>query len=993
MKKYIVAISLLAQMSYFVTASPAKADVKEPTFFDNYVKEGKYNLDEIQSSISLITKLLSRATAENETADLLFKLGKLYTILANESAGTKDELSYRQKAISHFKRVIRDYKRFNMRGYVLYYLSQNLYRMGNQEEAKTISTYILKNFASYPFIDEVNLLLAEYYFDKGNYTTATKYYSETINKKKIKSSVFALYKIGKSFEKQSMYPKSHVAYKKSIEIMAKYPGLPQEYSKAMKGAALNSILFAYAETKDVASAEAFFKQYEQGHEYRTLMKTLGDMFDKKNESFKAVEVYKKILEKDPYHAENPKIHFAMIKLAEKIDMKVLGDDLAVQFISLYNPVSKWATTNKNNQDELNYAFPKVEIMLRNIAFTQYQNAVTANALEGYKRAYENYSKYIEYFPGIPYTYTARYYRANCEYQLDDFEKAKTHFTELVNLEGEFRLDSAYKVVVISGIQAYGKNFVLGQNIFNFRIDENANKVQPKEKMTIPEKETNLIAACDTYVDIAQLKDEFAKMLFLSGKIYYKYNHFDEANKKFTAIINQYERRELSVQAARLVLSSYRLQNDWTGLNTRAKEYIKVEKLAKGAFQEELAKIIEESTFNEIAELERQGKLYTAAEKYERFTAEFPNSTLSAEALYLAVRNYTKINEKQKMATIATALFKQYKDTKFAPLAIREVALYYDSITSFAQAASYYELLVKNYPADKDALASVERAGLLRESLRDYPKAIENYTLYLTIASSSKDVPQVKLKIAKLALKTNDKVLYDKTISELLINPDVMIAYTAAVISLENYFSDKDSKNALTTYQATMNHLKMQKADKKLLDTFDSEYAILEERRIYNDFSAMTIKGTFDEQKTELGEKEKLVKNAENYHKVIVNIRNDDKLFESYYRIGAMYKSVSKSIYEILKSAEAEDEKKFPFSLQSEFEDKALTLEDKAIKNFERAIEIAQTGDTISEWVRLATVELESYKPSGLVAFKDPKVEIKILESEVLPDNWFIKELP
>ena len=147
---------------------------------------------------------------------------------------------------------------------------------------------------------------------------------------------------------------------------------------------------------------------------------------------------------------------------------------------------------------------------------------------------------------------------------------------------------------------------MSKNIFNFRIDENANKAKPNEKIAIRELEKNLIEASDRYVSISGEKDEFAKMLFLSGKIYYKYNHFDEANTKFNAIIADYERRELSVQSARFVLQSFKLRNDWSGLNARAKEFIRDEKLAKGAFAAELAKIIEEATFNEIALLEKDG---------------------------------------------------------------------------------------------------------------------------------------------------------------------------------------------------------------------------------------------------------------------------------------------------------------------------------------------------------------------------------------------------
>ena len=88
---------------FVVSFHNAKAEVKEPTFFEDYVKEGKYNLDEISSSITLIAKLLGRVSEDNEKAELLFKLGKLYTILANETEAGKEELSYRQKAISHFK--------------------------------------------------------------------------------------------------------------------------------------------------------------------------------------------------------------------------------------------------------------------------------------------------------------------------------------------------------------------------------------------------------------------------------------------------------------------------------------------------------------------------------------------------------------------------------------------------------------------------------------------------------------------------------------------------------------------------------------------------------------------------------------------------------------------------------------------------------------------------------------------------------------------------
>ena len=69
----------------------------------------------------------------------------------------------------------------------------------------------------------------------------------------------------------------------------------------------------------------------------------------------------------------------------------------------------------------------------------------------------------------------------------------------------------------------------------------------------------MIAAFDTYIKYVPDAPELVTIKYRKARIYYEYNHFDEASPLFEDIVDKHPKHELAIYSANLLLDTLNTQ--------------------------------------------------------------------------------------------------------------------------------------------------------------------------------------------------------------------------------------------------------------------------------------------------------------------------------------------------------------------------------------------------------------------------------------------------
>ena len=160
-------------------------------------------------------------------------------------------------------------------------------------------------------------------------------------------------------------------------------------------------------------------------------------------------------------------------------------------------------------------------------------------------------------------------------------------------------------------------------------------------------------------------------------------------------------------AANLVLDSYNALGDYKKVNEWARRFYANDKLATGKFKDELAKVIEQSSFKLVNQLEEKHEYAAAAQAYLDFVKDFPRTQIADKALYNASTDFYKAHMLEKALSTRELLFRNYPHSPLVPACQLANAEGYEAIGDFEHAAEAYELYVTGYekqlgPADRSS---------------------------------------------------------------------------------------------------------------------------------------------------------------------------------------------------------------------------------------------------------------------------------------------------
>jgi tetratricopeptide (TPR) repeat protein len=775
-----------------------------------------------------LAKIIELSSDQKEKPALLFRLGELYweeskffffeanrkdddkirAMNSDDKAGIeraeaeKKELTdksqdFAKKAIEQYSRIVQEFKDFERTDEVLYFLGLNLMDMGDEKRALIAYNRLISKYQKSKYLPDSYLAVAEYFFNgsKGRRDQLEKALEGYKNAAKFTDNKvygYALYKQGWCYFNMSDFEKAMDQFK-SVVLYAKFAGNEEVEGGKGKGARAGLAKEARADFVRAFSRgggtpgeakDKFGKLADNAEDLRLMMKQLAGLLYEDGKDKDAAVTYNMLIAERPISPEAPGFQSRIVDCVMRAGNKQITVQQVRRLVKVMDDVLKGnPKLEDKDKKALDEARELSERTISKLAVDWHNEGKKTRDTETFKFANAVYADYLTLFPASPKAYDLRFFWAELlNDNLNDYPKAADNYSQVFAMDvekvkkggdpkpGKYMNNASYNAIlawdeVIKSLRAEGK---LKQEPVT----------DPNKQLTIPPEQKNLLDACEGYLKYIEKGEKKVEIAYKAAKIYYDYNHLDEAVGRFSEIALKHpdykfeDGQRAGEVAANLVLDSYNLLGDWVKVNEWAKKFYAEDKLAQGKFREDLAKLIEQSSFKLINQLEAKKEYLKAAEAYMTFVSEWPKSELADKSLYNAAIDFFNAKALDRAIEVRKQLITKHPKSQYVPQSMFALAEGYEAIADFDPAADYYEAYAANYektrvtnrrgaapkkdgkdvepvweePKAQDALFN---AGIFREGLGVLKLALKDREKYLELWPTSKDAEAVEKSILDL----------------------------------------------------------------------------------------------------------------------------------------------------------------------------------------------------------------------------------------------------
>ena len=801
-----------------------------------------------REQINSLKKIISLSADAKEQPSLLFRLGELYweeskffffeanrkddeliqAMNANDAAGqsrakaAKAELLTRSKqygklALEQYSKIVQEFPEFERTDEVLFFLGQFLMEDGQDRKALVAYKRLIEKHPKSKYIPDAYLAFGEYYFNnsKGKRPELEKAlaaYKKAAEYPESQVYAFALYKQGWCYFNLGDYQSAKDKYKTVVLFgeLAGAAGTEKDGGKGGRSTLLREAradyVRSFAREGDVMDAREDFGKVATNPEDRfTMLKTLAGLYYGDGKNREAAIAYNMLIKEKPLSPETPGFQGRIVDCILRMGNKERTVTQVRRLVKIMKEVeASGVIKEEKDKKALDEAKELAERTLSNLAVTWHNEAKKTREEATFGYADMIYSDYLTLFPESAKAYDLRFFWAELlNDNLQKFDKAAANYTLVVLQDaklldakdeqgkpkpgkpGKWLQNAAYNAVL-----AYDEVVKDAESKGTFKEEMGKDK-DVRKKAQIPQLKKDLLEACERYLKYLPKGDKRVEIAFKAANIYYRHNHFDEAVLRFSEIAlgspdYKFDTGERAGEiAANLVLDSYNLTEDYAKVNEWARRFYNNDKLATGKFRDELSKVIEQSAFKLVSQLEARQEFAKAADAYLAFVKDFPQTEIADVALFNASVDYYKAKMLDRAIQVRADIIRDYPQSRFIPECIYNNAEALEAIGDFLPAADAYEQYVRGYegnlgakggakgrpvarkgkgkaaaPADdkpappqkweeSKAQVALFNAATYREGLGQYKEALKLRQHYLELWPRAKDGEEIFLSMADL----------------------------------------------------------------------------------------------------------------------------------------------------------------------------------------------------------------------------------------------------
>lgn len=631
---------------------------------------------------------------------------------------------YRSQTLEVYEAIRKHFADYAKMDSVLFYMGFNYKEIGEAEKAQGAFIELIKRFPRSKFLADAWLAFGEFFFDIDEMDRAQKAYDKAAKFKDPKTYGFAVYKRGWCNYNLGRYKE---ALKDFLAVIEFSDGAkPGEKSKiSLRSEATKDVVTVYAQIGTGAKAIPFFKKVAPKRWAEMAFK-LAKLYSNTGKVKDANDLYRRLIRLNKDKPEIIEYEFAIARNVETIGEKEATTLEVKRLVTLFFQMRE---SGRLEGSKLEAMSRKIREMLRELSTTWHREAQVTKNDSYLSNAHQLYSLYVETFPDADDVYVMTFYLAELLFRTGEWEKSAKAYDRVITLnpKGKYARDAAHAAVL-----AYQKLLDLSEREGSQARKAGAPGARDKSKK--PEKcppepkeiagaAQDFLRACDNYIRMVPDGDRITDVQYFAALIYYDHDHFDEAIKRFKAIIQSHPKHRLAYYSASLEMDCYALKCDMGALNRRVEELVKIPEVARGKLLEDLQGLREGAKFKECLGKEAEKEHEEAASCFVHFTAEFPTSEFFDKALYNAALNFEKFDAIEKAIAARMKLLRERPDSELANKALFAIAGNLHASAVYSQAAKYYVLFAKQFPDDPNAEIALANAAVFYRGLGQYDTAV------------------------------------------------------------------------------------------------------------------------------------------------------------------------------------------------------------------------------------------------------------------------------
>ncbi len=926
-------------------------------------------------------------------------------------------------SIKLYVQLLKRFPNYRMADVAEYLLGYCYEDMGIDEKAMQAYTALVTRYPKSKMRGAAWMRLGEYYFDMGEWVKAQHAYQKVLENPKSKWYTDALYKLSWSYFQNNEYPTAIASFKRFIEY------LDAGHGKGSLGAQLRDEAVEYlaysladddwdgdGEPDPDAGVQRALSYLSEGKPYEreVLIKYADRLFaERTKEKFQqAIKAYRSIMMLYPGHPDNPLLEEKIVLTYQEMGEWEKATEEREKLIKDFGPGSAWYAKNKAKPIAMARVERQIQLALYNAAALHKKRAsdlrkkaestpgdlvTMAKAIGEYNKAAEEFKLFLKRYPSNPNNYDITLWLADSLYYSLHYIEAAKYYAKVRDWKGK---DKYRELAGFSVIFSYEKAIEKAIKSGQLTPSDRPGEMGPIEEVSMPNAKTKIkvpeqplpeltkkwIAAVDRYVKLGlnRPNDPHArpKLMYRVALELYKRRHLAEARKRFAQIIKEYPKEVVASYAAANIINSYRLENDWAGIQKWAK---KLEALHLGK-PEERAKLAAQikifqlgAAFKGAAKLFKQKKYEAAAKAFIKVVDQDPGAKFADKALYNAAIAYIQVKKYDSATKVLTRLVTdpRYQKSSFIESSLATLAETARKFFNFQAAVNAYQTLLTRFPDSKYAKAALYQSAFLNIAMGKYEEAARLLEKYSRVYETDKNAVNAMYAAAIYMKKAG--------------NLSAAVKYYREFI---RRFGDRPDQGqrvieALWNMAKIAKRMRNRREYRRLLDKIVSEYnklglpagskaadyvAQIVFNRIepkYKRYKAIDFSGSLKQAGRKIKEKKRLLAELEKDYSQVLVYKSGEWSSAAVYRLAEIYELFAQALFDAPVPAGFNEEQQDMY--KDQLDQFAQPLQKKALTRYKVMVEEARKNKLINKWVKKAWERLNSYEPQNYPLVKEGKV--------------------
>src|SRR5450432_564467 len=630
------------------------------------------------------------------------------------------------------------FKKYERMDEVLFKLAYLLTTVKKEDKARDYFLRLIKDYPDSKYIPDAYLAFAEYYFDKGEMDAALKFYEKVEQFPKSSVYPYAVYKKGWCYVNMGDYKTALETFVGVVRMATEGKvNINKNQKDALVKEAKKDIVKAYAHVGGPDKAWEFF-QRTGGDFAPKMMEALAELYWEQGKFPDSTRVYRKVIS---MNMDSPRICEWQNKIVRNTLSSGTKKDQVQEIERLgavYDKVGEMKGIKKDQLEECRNTFHDTT---KELALIWHKEAQKTKNSDTYALDKYVYKVFLDHFPKDKDAYEMGYYYGELLWTLENWKDAAEQYTKVVEMkpDGKYVKDAAYAAVL-----AWKNALNVDDHEHQDEVKADQDKLKDREHskkieaMEIPEYQKKMIGAFDTYIKYVPDAPELVTIKYRKARIFYEYNHFDEAAKLFEEIVRKYPKHELSIYSANLLLDSLNAQGKTKEVVAWVDKFLEMPELMKDPEFGKQMISLKSDTYD------MEGHQYETAKNYKECgrsmlaAAEaLPDHPKHAERLWNAGQCFQNAHLVGQALKARVQLIKDHPKDPLAQKALFRVAAGYHQLAYYSKAAENYEDFASKFPGEGKATEALGNATTFRIGLGESDKAIADMDSFVKFYGSRK----------------------------------------------------------------------------------------------------------------------------------------------------------------------------------------------------------------------------------------------------------------